>query len=119
MGSTKLLLRFENVAVLILSLYVYGMYGFSWLTFFILLFVPDLSMIGYVWKEKVGAWIYNIFHTYILSFAMLFVGYWLHSNVVFLIGIIWTAHIAVDRVLGYGLKYPTHFKDTHLSGIEH
>jgi hypothetical protein len=29
--------------------------------------------------------------------------------------LIWTAHIAMDRALGYGLKYPTAFKSTHLS----
>jgi hypothetical protein len=29
--------------------------------------------------------------------------------------LIWTAHIGFDRMLGYGLKYPTRFKDTHLN----
>jgi len=28
--------------------------------------------------------------------------------------LIWTEHIALDRMLGYGLKYPTRFKDTHI-----
>ena len=30
---------------------------------------------------------------------------------------IWTAHIAMDRALGYGLKLPTGFTDTHLGRI--
>ena len=29
-------------------------------------------------------------------------------------GLIWIAHIGFDRALGYGLKYPTGFGDTHL-----
>lgn len=29
----------------------------------------------------------------------------------------WTAHIGFDRALGYGLKYPTAFADTHLGRI--
>lgn len=29
---------------------------------------------------------------------------------------VWTAHIGADRLVGYGLKYPTGFGDTHLSG---
>jgi Domain of unknown function (DUF4260) len=33
------------------------------------------------------------------------------------VGLIWLAHIGIDRVLGYGLKYPTGFKDTHLSRV--
>jgi hypothetical protein len=28
---------------------------------------------------------------------------------------IWIAHIGFDRMLGFGLKYPTHFKDTYLN----
>jgi hypothetical protein len=28
--------------------------------------------------------------------------------------IIWVNHIAVDHLLGYGLKYPTGFGHTHL-----
>jgi hypothetical protein len=30
---------------------------------------------------------------------------------------IWVAHIGFDRMLGYGLKYPTAFSDTHLGRI--
>jgi Domain of unknown function (DUF4260) len=30
---------------------------------------------------------------------------------------IWALHIGVDRMLGYGLKYPTAFKDTRLQRI--
>jgi Domain of unknown function (DUF4260) len=33
------------------------------------------------------------------------------------LGLIWLAHIGADRLLGYGLKYPTSFKDTHLQRI--
>jgi hypothetical protein len=29
-------------------------------------------------------------------------------------GLIWTSHIGLDRLLGFGLKYPTRFNDTHL-----
>ena len=30
---------------------------------------------------------------------------------------IWLAHIGVDRMVGYGLKYPTSSKDTHLNRV--
>ena len=31
--------------------------------------------------------------------------------------LIWTAHIGIDRLLAFGLKYPTHFSDTHLQHV--
>jgi hypothetical protein len=31
--------------------------------------------------------------------------------------LIWFAHIGADRLLGFGLKYATDFKDTHLSRV--
>jgi hypothetical protein len=31
--------------------------------------------------------------------------------------LIWINHIAVDRLLGYGLKYPAGFKFTHLGKL--
>ncbi|RKQ33951.1 DUF4260 family protein [Oceanobacillus halophilus] len=34
-----------------------------------------------------------------------------------IVGLIWTAHIGMDRMIGFGLKYPTAFKDTHIQRI--
>jgi hypothetical protein len=33
------------------------------------------------------------------------------------LALIWLAHIGVDCSLGYGLKYPTRFHDTHLQRV--
>ena len=33
------------------------------------------------------------------------------------VALVWFAHIGMDRALGYGLKYDTDFKDTHLGRI--
>jgi len=33
------------------------------------------------------------------------------------IALVWLAHIGFDRFFGYGLKYPTGFKDTHLQRV--
>ena len=33
------------------------------------------------------------------------------------IAIIWFAHVGLDRAVGYGLKYASDFKDTHLGRI--
>ena len=31
--------------------------------------------------------------------------------------LIWAAHIGFDRLLGYGLKYPSAFRATHLGSV--
>jgi hypothetical protein len=33
------------------------------------------------------------------------------------LALIWFAHIGMDRTVGYGLKYPTEFKDSHLQRV--
>jgi hypothetical protein len=40
-----------------------------------------------------------------------------HRPALLAIAIIWFSHIVFDRLLGYGLKYPAHFKDTHLQHL--
>jgi hypothetical protein len=74
-------------------------------------------MLGYLFNNKVGALIYNAFHTYIITTIVIFCGLILTNPTVLAIGLIWTAHIGMDRMIGYGLKYPTAFKDTHLNRV--
>ena len=112
-----MLLHIEGFAVLVLSLYFYGYSQFSWVLFFILLLAPDISMLGYLLNNKVGAMLYNLFHTYSLSFGTVICGSVLSNSTVLAIGLIWSAHIGMDRMIGYGLKYPTKFKDTHLNRV--
>ncbi|MCA1053710.1 DUF4260 domain-containing protein [Rossellomorea aquimaris] len=111
----KWLLRIEGLCVFLLSIYVYGTNDFSWPLFLLLLFTPDVGMIGYVFNHERGAVVYNAFHTYSLPLGLLVLASILEIQWIFLYSLIWTAHIGMDRMLGYGLKYPTHFKDTHLN----
>lgn len=113
----KMLLHAEGMAVLVLCLYLYGSFQFSWVLFFALLFLPDLSMVGYAINPKTGARVYNLFHTYSAPIFLVILGILLTSSTVISISLIWIAHIGMDRMLGYGLKYPTHFKDTHLNRV--
>ena len=57
------LLRLEGTAVLIVSLFSYHWSQGSWLPFALLFLVPDLSMLGYAAKVRVGAITYNAIHT--------------------------------------------------------
>jgi len=83
----------------------------------VLFFVPDVSMIGYVINPRIGAALYNVVHAYVLPGAVGLIGLWLADAVLVSLSLIWFAHIGFDRVLGFGLKYPTVFKDTHLQRV--
>jgi len=113
----KLFLHLEGFVILGLSLYFYGYFQFSWILFIILLFVPDLSMLGYLVNNRIGALSYNLFHTYMTSLLIVFLGLFLSGFTLLSIGLIWTAHIGMDRMIGYGLKYPATFQDTHLNRV--
>ncbi|KGX87105.1 DUF4260 domain-containing protein [Pontibacillus marinus] len=113
----KRLLHSEGLVVFILSIYFYSQIGESWWMFFLLLLAPDLSMLGYLINNKLGSVTYNVFHSYSVPLLCLLVSVILESPLFIGIGIIWVAHIGMDRTVGYGLKYPTQFKDTHLQKI--
>jgi hypothetical protein len=74
-------------------------------------------MLGYLVNKSLGATIYNIGHTYITSAVILAFGLMFQNNLFILGAIILIAHISMDRTIGYGLKYKTNFKDTHLQKV--
>ncbi|NGZ76518.1 DUF4260 domain-containing protein [Saccharibacillus alkalitolerans] len=111
------LIRLEGLLVLAASAMIYFMSGYGWLAFLLLLFAPDLSMIGYAFGNKLGAYAYNAAHTYSVPLLLLLAGLIFSAQWPTLIGLIWMAHIGLDRMMGYGLKYESGFKDTHLQRL--
>jgi hypothetical protein len=112
--APKPLLHLEGLAVLAVGCLLYRHIGASWGMFALLFFVPDLSMLGYLGGLRVGAVCYNLFHTYAVPLAVASTGYLAGCHAALCMGVIWAAHIGFDRMLGYGLKYETGFKDTHV-----
>ncbi|HDX9627408.1 TPA: DUF4260 domain-containing protein [Bacillus cereus] len=113
----KRIVHFEGLVVFLAATYTYSIYEFSWIIFLVFLLAPDLSMLAYGINNHVGAKIYNIFHTYIISIVIAIIGVYFKIDTVIMIGLIWTAHIGMDRMCGYGLKYETDFKDTHIQRL--
>lgn len=113
-GLPRLILQAEGAAVFSLALAAYAQWGGSWGLFGLLILAPDLAMIGYAFGNRIGAASYNAAHTYVLPLALLAIGVTIETGAVTAIALIWIAHIAFDRMLGYGLKYETGFGDTHL-----
>jgi hypothetical protein len=111
----KNLIRSEELALFMLSIFTFSMLSYSWWLFLLLLFVPDLSMLGYLKSLKIGAIIYNFIHHRALSLTIVGIGYYLNNELTMLFGIIMFAHSSLDRVFDYGLKYSDDFRHTHLS----
>jgi hypothetical protein len=110
-------LRLEGVAAFVGGLALYGWHGGPWLLVLPLLLVPDLSAIGYLRDPRLGAFTYNVVHNWALGLAVLGVGLATDNALIAIAGAVLIAHVGMDRALGYGLKLPTSFHDTHLGRI--
>lgn len=114
-GAVRVWLRLEGIAALLLAIGLYAQQGGSWLVFAALFLAPDISFAGYVAGPRFGAAIYNVAHSYVGPLILAATLFSLGTGVTF--ALVWTAHLGFDRALGYGLKYPTAFGDTHLGRI--
>jgi hypothetical protein len=108
-------LRLEGLAVVILSAILYANTGASWWLFAALWLAPDLSMLGYLAGSRFGSYCYNAVHTHISPIALAAIALILVRPALLPFALIWFNHIGIDRLCGYGLKYPTSFGRTHLS----
>ena len=110
----KILLRIEGAFDLAFSLIFFETTQGNWLLFILLLLGPDLAMLGYLRGARLGTICYNLAHTLVGPFLIVAYAYLMKSLWLLPYALIWTAHIGLDRMLGFGLKYPTRFSDTHL-----
>lgn len=117
MRTTDLILRAESLALFLAGVVAYLQLNGHPLWLLPLLFVPDLSMIGYVRGPRLGAVTYNLLHNLATAIAVLAIGWFAGIAPLALAGAILVAHVGMDRTLGYGLKLPTDFRDTHLGRI--
>ena len=110
-------LRAEGLAALVAGLALYGWLGGPWLAVLPLLLAPDASAVGYLRDARFGAFGYNLVHNWALGLGVLGLGLATDSTGIALAGAILIAHTGMDRAMGYGLKLPTSFHDTHLGRI--
>ena len=113
----KFLLKIEEISMLIFSFYLSVLIGYDWWVFILFLFIPDISMLGYLFGNKIGAVVYNAFHYKFLAVFLGIVGYTCSVNELAFAGAVLFGHSSFDRIFGYGLKYPKGFRFTHLGAI--
>ena len=91
--------------------------GQPWWLLPALIFVPDLSMLGYLGGTRLGAALYNAGHTYLAPAAVAGGAAAGHRPLLLAVALVWLGHIGMDRSAGYGLKYDTSFTHTHLGHL--
>jgi hypothetical protein len=113
-GQPRLILRLEGGALFLAALYAHWLTGGSWWLFLVLFLMPDVSFAAYLVIPRIGAFAYNAVHSTVGPIALAIYALYFAIPLALSIAIIWLAHAGIDRLLGYGLKYPSAFTDTHL-----
>lgn len=114
-------LRLEGLALLMAATIAYHALDGSWWFYALLFFAPDVAFLGYLAGPRFGAVCYNLLHSTIGPLLLAVAAWWLGGGipqgVMMLVAAIWIAHVGFDRMLGYGLKFTSGFKDTHLGRL--
>jgi hypothetical protein len=113
----RILLRAEGACLFGSTIWAYSRLGQSWWTFAGLLLVPDLGMVGYVANSVAGAAVYNSFHTETPPILLLCTALARNNKRAIGLALCWLAHIGMDRMFGFGLKYGGGFGHTHLGRL--
>lgn len=116
-SAPAVLLRLEAVIIAALAIAAYARLGGGLGLFLGLFLTPDLALLGYLAGPRVGARLYNAMHTYLGPAALGLAAHALDSATGVQLALIWAAHCGIDRTFGYGLKYTTGFRDTHLGRV--
>jgi hypothetical protein len=117
MKQAVLFQRVEAAFIFLASVYFYSYLHLNIWLFLLFLFSIDIFMLGYAKDNKIGAFTYNFGHSMIVPAVLLVVGSMGSHRVLLASGLIWLAHIGWDRAFGYGLKFDTGFKRTHLGNL--
>jgi hypothetical protein len=116
-GGVRAVLRVEGAALAFAAIAAYAHLGGTSPLFAVLILAPDLSFLGYLAGARIGAAAYNAMHSTIGPILLGAFGALLGQHLAILIALIWIAHVGFDRAMGYGLKYASGFRNTHLGLI--
>lgn len=113
----KNIIKLEEMAMLAISIAALYTLKADWWYYLLLALAPDISMVGYIAGNKVGAFCYNLFHHKGIAILVFAMGLFFSNELAVFTGIILFGHSSMDRMFGYGLKYEEGFKFTHLGAI--
>lgn len=105
------------MAVFVAATFVYFEGGFDWAFYAILFFAFDISIVGYLFSNRIGALLYNFGHSLIMPSFLVVIYLVLGNNTALGLGCLWFAHVGFDRAMGFGLKFSSGFMHTHLGDM--
>ena len=110
------LLQAEALCSLVASCIAYHLlYPHHWVLFGYLFLIPDFSLVLFLrGPSGVASTVYNMAHSYVLPALLGGIALYATSFLFGALALIWVCHVSMDRMLGYGLKYPTSFRFTHI-----
>jgi len=111
------LIKLEELFLAALAIFLFSSLGYDWWWFVLLILAPDIGMLGYLAGPRVGAATYNLLHHKAIAVILYVAGSLAGIQLLQFAGLIMLAHSSLDRVFGYGLKYPDSFQHTHLGMI--
>jgi hypothetical protein len=114
LGAPRRWLRLEGATLLMGALLAFSTTRQAWWLVPLTVLAPDFLAIGYLSGTRTGSRLYNLAHSTPIPAVMVGLGLWWGMPVVLALGLVWLAHVGLDRVLGYGLKYNDDFRHTHL-----
>ncbi len=112
----RTIVRLESLLVFLICLIAFAIYGANW-WLFLAWILPDIGIVGFLKNAKFGDFTYNFSHNYLFSTGIILLGIGLENDTLTALGIIFCSHVALDRLLGFGLKYPGSFKDTQIQKL--
>ncbi len=115
--NTKWWLKIEDAVILLSAVFLCFFVDARWYVFAGMALAPDLGILGYLAGPRFGAVTYNVTHIQAVPLVLALYGLNTANPVLQAVALVWIAHIAFDRLAGYGLKMPSAFTDTHLGKI--
>lgn len=114
----KTIVSFEYLFAAVLTALFFVVIGeFQWYWLLVLFLMFDISAIGYLVNNRIGALAYNLGHSLIGPGIVASYFVLTSSELALFISLLWLFHIFVDRALGFGMKHVTSFHHTHLGNI--
>ena len=115
----KTSVKLEELAQVLLSIYLFSLLPFAWWGYPLFFFAPDLSMVGMLLSKRIGALTYNLIHHKALALGAYILGSLLGVPILSLIGVLLFGHSSFDRVLGFGLLDTGSQSQSSLGSIRH
>ena len=101
----KIILRIEEAAMAVIAIFLIARMnlGFSWWVYALLFLSPDISFIGFIFGERKGNAVYNLFHFKAIAVILWISGIIMNMDFLALVGLMMFAHASFDRLVGFNL----------------